>query len=1290
MKNILTGFILFTAFLSFSQQKHFELQWEEASKKVGTALKSHAVPHFKGNNYHYTGQGITFFSQWKETTPVDKATFKLENIQLETITSQDLYDLPEAEIPLGLSPEFNCTYARTTLYASVKLNPIFKENGQLKKLLSFDVVYTYNNTTYKTALTKSNMNSVLAIGTWYKFFVAGSGVYKMDKAFLSELGVNTATIDPRKIKIYGQGGRMLPLVNQADYIADIQENAIMVIGEEDGAFNNEDYILFYGIGADEWNEESQTHNNLFTDTPSYFITFEGTDGKRITNAVEPAGNPDEILTTFDDYQFHENDEENIVRIGRRWFGETFDIETEQTFEFSIPNIDSSSPVTVGVKPAAVSGSVTSMQADINGQEISTFNFSAVPNISSYKATQDIFSIDGTLLRRGLKYGSATVNSENIAITLNYNKNGNPTSVAYLDYITVEARRFLTGYDTQFKFTYNNAADAIGIVQYNISNASEIAYIWDITDPYTISSYPNASQAANFSFKANLGAQRTYVALDENDFYTPTVPNNDNNVANQNLKETVLTTNGVFTDVDYLIITPSFLQQQAQRLADFHQVNSGLNTKVVSLNAIYNEFNAGNPDIAAIRNFIRYVYENASEPATRVKYVCFFGDASIDYKDRLPNNTNVVPVFHAFESFNLTTGIASDDFYAMMDADEGTLITNDLMDIAVGRMLVNTPQQANEMIDKIIAYHTREAQGSWRNNITLVSDDVDQSWEGIIQGRLDQLGDEINTNKPFVNVNKIHTDAYGQEVSSGGERYPQANRDLQNAIEFGTLMVNYFGHGNEEGLASERIYNKNEAQSLRNSDKYPLFITVTCEFTRFDNPLRETVGEFTYWNTQGGAIGLITTTRQIFVGNGINYNDIIAQYLFSYGSNEYNSVAEALRNAKTDPAFIGNTQKRVVFYIGDPALKLAIPKPKINLTAVNDVPVAVGTETLEALSLVKIEGNITDEFDNPIPNYNGTLSVAVYDKDIQRQTLANDGTLDGLGNAIQLDFITLGETIFRGKASVAQGNFTFEFVTPKDIAIPVGNGRISFYAQQENLLENHTGYSTDILVGGINENAAEDNTGPNIQLYMNNENFVFGGVTNTSPLLLATLSDENGINTASGIGHDIIAYLDGDETSPIILNNYYEAEIDDYTNGKVAYPLRDLEPGLHTLTFRAWDVHNNSSTSEIQFMVLDDREITLERVLNYPNPFTSYTEFWFHHNKPFEPLDVHIQVFTVSGKLVWTTRQTITNNGFSRDIVWDGRDSFGDRMGKGVYVYKITVKSTLTNKQTSKFEKLVIL
>jgi hypothetical protein len=372
------------------------------------------------------------------------------------------------------------------------------------------------------------------------------------------------------------------------------------------------------------------------------------------------------------------------------------------------------------------------------------------------------------------------------------------------------------------------------------------------------------------------------------------------------------------------------------------------------------------------------------------------------------------------------------------------------------------------------------------------------------------------------------------------------------------------------------------------------------------------------------------------------------------------------------------------------MKLPLPKPRVQLTSINDVPVAQFTDTLQALGKYSFKGQIVDANDQRLQDYQGGLSAIIFDKRIERQTLGNDGARIN-GQLAILDFTTLGENLFRGQASVSNGEFEFEFVLPKDTRLPVGNGRVNFYSARENQLEEYSGSNTEILIGGLNENAPEDNEGPLINLFMNDENFVNGGVTDNQPFLLAILEDENGINTAGGIGHDIEAILDGDEANPILLNEYYEAEQDDFTKGRVFYRLRDLEDGEHTLTLKVWDVYNNSQTQDIVFVVAGNDELKITRVLNYPNPFIDYTEFWFNHNRPFEPLEVMVQVFTVTGKLVWSRNQIANTNGFLfREMSWDGRDDFGDKIGKGVYVYKLTVKSTLTNNMVEKYEKLVIL
>jgi len=838
------------------------------------------------------------------------------------------------------------------------------------------------------------------------------------------------------------------------------------------------------------------------------------------------------------------------------------------------------------------------------------------------------------------------------------------------------------------FKWNRAGLESGIGEYQISNASQFSQIWDITKPSLITSKTNTANAS-FSFKANLGEPRAYVAVNPTNYYDP-IKINQSYVPNQNLKGTVFEDeSGNFKDIDYLIVTPPSLFQAASRLADHRFQVDGIHIKVVATNQIYEEFSSGKQDIAAIRNFIKYIYDNASTEAKRIKYLCLFGDTSYDYKDRISNNNNMVPTYHRLFSNSTFSSFMSDDFFGNMDPEEGLMLSNEKLDIAVGRILADDLVLANSMVDKIIAYDSKEAFGNWRNDFVLVSDDVDEDWEfNSLQKNLDALGDEISARKPTINVKKLHSDSFQQIASAGGDRYPDVNNEFQNAIETGALIIDYLGHGGEDGLASEFIFTKETAQNLRNNNKFPCMITVTCEFTKFDNPQRITAGELFYWNEEGGAIALVTTTRSISTGTANVFNDLLAPELFGFGVDVPATPAEAVRIAKNSTP---NINRNVIFYIGDPSMHLAFPKPKIELRSVNGVLLEEFSEVLKALDKVKLGGEIQDSNGNILADYNGIIEVKLFDKDLERSTLGNDGVTGSNNELLIMDFTTLGGVLFNGKATVSEGFFEIDFIMPRDTQIPVGSGRVSFYSQQNNSLNDQTGYSSNIRVGGINEDAPEDNQGPLINLFMNDESFVSGGVTNNTPILIAKLSDENGINTASGIGHDMIAILDGDESNPFIINDYYQADVDDYSNGTASFTLRDLEEGLHTLTFKAWDVYNNSSTSEIQFVVTGNDDLKITNVLNYPNPFVDYTEFWFNHNRPFEPLEVQVQVFTVTGKVVWTKNQIISTDGFlSRDIVWDGKDDFGESVGKGVYVYKLTVNSTLTSKRAEKYEKLVIL
>jgi len=1291
-KNILVLLLIISAGLH-AQQKRYNIVWEKAQTLSGENF-SMDVPSFDKAYFNYDlEKGLVFTDQWESKGLINESSIAVTNVVYQSISKVDLKDLDLNKIPKKLIFSLQNSVARNKTYSFFQLSPIIKEeNGGYKKVTSFQINYKKGSDS-KSALLRSNKsstvvtNSVLNSGEWYRFYVDTTGVFKLSKSFLQRLGVKVNTVDPRAIKLFGHGGRMIPYSNSVAYPYDVPENAIKFVGEEDGEFNTNDYILFYAQGPKEYNQESRTHINCYTDKTYYYINVSFGNGKRIQQFNQPSGTIDMVIDTFQEYQFHEIDSYNLISLGRRWFGDKFDVDSSKEFEFNFPDLITSEPVDLTVSVATATRSDSQMNVSVNSVAVSSIF---------------VGGVSAPTLANGNSYrGSVNVNTSKITVGLDFDNLGNPSTIGYLDLIGIEATRKLNFDNKQFLFKNRDVASTSGIVQYNMTNTSALLEIWEVTDSYNVSNYIHTDETSTLSFTAALGSLKSYVAVSPSDYFEPKF-DSKTIINNQNIKGTIFqNAQGSFQDVDYIIVTPNNMLNDAERLAQINRNQYGLNVKVVGLDEIYNEFSSGNQDIGAIRNMVKYVYDNASTPENRIKYLCLFGDGSYDYKDRIRNNTNIVPSWYSYNSFSLATSFVSDDFYGMMDDNEGTMISSNRLDIAVGRILADTPQRGKEMVDKIESYYAKEAFGSWRNSVLVISDDNDDKLYGALQATTDAIGDLISQEKPFMNVTKVHSDAFQQESSAGGDRYPIVTNEIVNAIDNGALVVNYFGHGGEEGLAQERILLKPDITGFRNFCKLNCFVTVTCEFTRFDNPFRETAGEFTFWNKETGAVGLITTTRQVFVNFGITFNRELGQYLFSYSDNdtydddEYPTMAEALRLAKNDPSLSGNSQKNLVFFIGDPAMKLAFSKPNIKLTKINDVPISQATDTLKALSYVKLAGEVTDVSGNLLNNYNGTLSTTIYDKVISRQTLANDGIQQN-GEVIKLDFTTLGEIIFRGQASVKNGQFEFDFVVPKDIGIPVGFGKVSFYSKNESSTEDQAGATINtVRIGGLNENAPEDNTGPVITLYMNDENFVTGGITNESPTLLAKMEDTNGINTASGIGHDIVAIIDGDETNPFVLNDYYQTDVDEYTKGTVSFPFRDLEPGLHTLTLKAWDVYNNSSISEIQFIVFDkDQSLVINNVLNYPNPFVNYTEFWFNHNSS-EPLDVSIQIFTVSGKLVrtlngQTTGGIKTTSSLSRDMVWDGRDDFGDKIGKGVYIYKLKVHSSLLNKTVEKIEKLVIL
>jgi hypothetical protein len=645
----------------------------------------------------------------------------------------------------------------------------------------------------------------------------------------------------------------------------------------------------------------------------------------------------------------------------------------------------------------------------------------------------------------------------------------------------------------------------------------------------------------------------------------------------------------------------------------------------------------------------------------------------------------VPTYESIESYNPVSTYNSDDYFGLLDDNEGKWDsdndTKELLDLAIGRLPAQDNSQAQNMINKIFNYVNNPVFGDWKTKIVFVADDEDG---GIHQNQANQLANNVGSVSKNYNVKKIFIDAFKEENTAGGARNPDAQAEIVRSVEQGAMIINYTGHGGEVGWASERILNTDDIQRWSNGNKLPLFVTATCEFSRFDDPARTSAGEMVLLNPNGGGIALFTTVR--LVSSGSNYS--LNTYFYNRVGFDSASaltpirIGEILRLTKND-YLSSDKNERNFTLLGDPAIFLAYPQNRVQTTSINNQNVSTTVDTLRALAKVSISGKITDLQSNTLSNFNGIIYPTVYDKPSTYRTIGNN-----LGSP-QTNFTMQNNVIYRGKASVVNGLFSFTFVVPKDISYEIGYGKISYAA--DNGTTDAIGYYDNIIVGTTSDTISPDNIGPEMKLYLNDEQFVYGGVTNENPTLIVKLKDDNGINiTGRGVGRDISMVLNDNITKNVALNEYYQAKTDSYQEGEVRFKMKDLPQGKNMLKTRAYDVYNNSSDAMLEFVVANSQEMALQHVLNYPNPFTTNTTFHFDHNKAGEAIKVQVQIFTISGKLIKTLQtDAVTSGNHFDQLQWDGRDDFGDNIGKGVYIYKVKVKSN-TGKSAEEFQKMVIL
>lgn len=1101
------------------------------------------------------------------------------------------------------------------------------------------------------ALSKSHYasSSALAEGRWVKVKVASTGLQFVSTSTLRSMGFS----DIEKINVYGFGGRQLPDLFTAEDSDDLP--LLPSVRTSRG-------IYFFGHNHILWKKTSLSQANLamshtmnpYSEESWYFLSDRDMDSHDIQPANTPQpGEGMERINSFNQMLLHEQELTHPGTSGNIYVGEDFRSPSTRSFTFNLKD-KSDNGVRAKVSFASNTSAMSSLLFTANGTRLAATSSDQLPAVTS----SDQFM----QLRTTVK--SFDVTSENLKFDITFQNSGT-LSLARLDYIEIEYRRRLRLSDGQLFFYSDSAQPALMVIE----GAENATIIWDVTDPAIPLRVDFTLKGSQASFVTPAG-QREYIAFTpDKGGYALT---EFSKVDNQDIHSLPVP--------DMLIISPTQYLEAANRLAAHHRDFDGFKVHVLTPEAIYNEFSSATPDVGAFRRLLKMWYDrmintNSDENESsdgRLRYCLIMSRPTYDPKLKMETTKAAgyprIPIWQSSTGFSKNTSYSTDDYIAMLDDATNFNIATAKIRLGVGRMPVTSLAEANEMVDKYIAYSASPDLGDWRNHIMFIADDQDN---GV---HFDQAQDAYNNISKIGRggnylYDRVYLDSYPIESSATGETYPEAKKRMLRLWNEGLAMIHYIGHASTVGWGHEDLLNWTDITNMSNS--IPAFLyAATCEFARWDEDSR--CGAEILWSKpQGGIIATICPSRTVFITPNGEMSTATAKVLFLTDKPaEGRRIGDVYMDAKNSFSASDDNKLRFIL-MGNPAMRFPVPKYRVVVDSIDQTEIltAETLPTLPARSRAILKGRITDDDGIINDDFNGKVSIMLYDAESVIETLGN-------GASGQVRYYNDRRTLlYRGVSNVMNGEWETTVMLPAEITNNYSPARFTFYASSENGMEAH-GQSTSLYVYGYDSEAPDDNEGPSIHLFaINREDYQEGDAVHSSPVVLAKISDPSGINLSdAGIGHKMALTLDSKKYYDDV-NSYFEPDSDDPTAGSLMYPLLDLEAGEHSLKFTVWDNANNSSSASIKFNVAVAKKPEIYNLTTDVNPARDKVNFLISTDRPMSKVDCMVEVFDLNGNRVWNSNRTSSTDILAGlTIGWDLNDNGGQRVSRGIYLYRATITS----------------